>query len=79
LLCPMPGIFQLHGDHVGGISSVAGFDGEQRVVQRLCRWQRADRGQPSPRGPVGCDLLGQDAQAATGRQRPGGAGKGHRA
>jgi hypothetical protein len=77
--CAVPRVFELHGDEVGRGGAVAGLDCDKGLVQRLCRWQIADRRQKSLRGPTSCDLLGQNAQAVAGLLRIGSAGERYRA
>ena len=75
----LPRIFQLHRDEIGCGHTVTRFDFGKRLIQCLGWFRNADRRQQAFRGPVGGDLVRQDADAVARRQRAGRPGKCHRA
>ena len=79
MCCPMPGVFELHGDEVGCVCSVADLDSEKGLVQCFCWLQFPDCRQQSLRWPACGDLMGENAKAVASLLRAGSAGKRYRA
>src|SRR5438105_11788273 len=75
---PVPWVFELHGDEVGGARAVAGGNAAKRAVERFRRFCIVNRRQKLRRGPVRRDLVGQDTKAVAALLGAGCARERHR-